>query len=176
MLVVFQMIDDYVKVLPSVKSDWTSTATIACDTALNLLTSAHSMTKNDQTLKAEVFSEEHRNIDLKSLFCSVPTSLAVASVCCQTVLAQICHSYGRKFLLPFLSKMTRMPVTMTRRAMQLMFKTLVLSTALCHWSSDSRKLTKQRMKSYSLCGLFHKLFMLLQKLSPLLSPANNGLV
>ena len=52
-----QVIDDYVRespVLTSVARDWFSTATLACDRVLGLLTSAHSLAKSNYKLKAKV--------------------------------------------------------------------------------------------------------------------------
>lgn len=52
-----QVIDDYVRespVLTLVSSKWLSTAVVACDRILNLLTAAHSMAKTDHKLKAKV--------------------------------------------------------------------------------------------------------------------------
>lgn len=52
-----QVIDDFVRESPdlsSVENKQLSTATIACDTTLNLLASSHSMSKNNPKLKAKV--------------------------------------------------------------------------------------------------------------------------
>ena len=59
LLIVFrlQVIDDYVRespILSTVESEWLSTATVACDTALNLLAASYSMAKNSQQLKTKV--------------------------------------------------------------------------------------------------------------------------
>lgn len=51
------MIDEYVRedlALTPVEVERISTATLACDTVLNLLTSAHSLAKTNHKLKAKV--------------------------------------------------------------------------------------------------------------------------
>lgn len=60
-----QVIDDYVRespVLTSVASEWFSTATLACDRVLGLLTSAHSLAKSNHKLKAKVRSCHYGDI------------------------------------------------------------------------------------------------------------------
>ena len=52
-----QIIDDYVRdasILSAVEEEWQSAARVAPDVILNLLASAHSMTRDNQKLKSEV--------------------------------------------------------------------------------------------------------------------------
>ncbi len=66
MSVHLQVIDDYVSespILSSVESDWLSTATVACGTALNLLGASYSMAKNSRQLKTKVATFSSVEID-----------------------------------------------------------------------------------------------------------------